>query len=219
MAVPPPRRAHADSDAIRKTRQRGRWGLAPSDDAALPRRTVMPFDKPVLRARLRAARKAFARDRALTVPDEFLARLSPGLVIAAYHPIGGEADPTPLVAAAHDAGCVIALPHVVDRATPLTFLVREEDAMVAGPFGLRNPPPHWARAEPAIILTPLVGFDRRGNRLGQGAGHYDRAFAALPDAWRVGVAWSVQEVDALPCDPWDLPLHTIATEREWIAVA
>ena len=76
-----------------------------------------------------------------------------------------------------------------------------------------------AELTPDIVLTPLVGFDRRGTRLGQGAGHYDRAFAAHPAAWRVGIAWSVQEVDALPADAWDVPLHAIATEREWIVVA
>ena len=58
--------------------------------------------------------------------------------------------------------------------------------------------------------------DRRGNRLGQGAGQYDRAFAAHPAAWRIGVAWSVQQVDALAPDPWDVPLHAIVTESEWI---
>ena len=66
------------------------------------------------------------------------------------------------------------------------------------------------------MLTPLVAFDRRGNRLGQGAGHYDRAFATLPSAWRVGVAWSVQECEELKADTWDIPLHAVVTEKEWI---
>jgi 5-formyltetrahydrofolate cyclo-ligase len=53
-------------------------------------------------------------------------------------------------------------------------------------------------------------------RLGQGAGFYDRAFARLPAARRIGLAWSAQEADALPADPWDVPLHAVATEKEWI---
>ena len=53
-------------------------------------------------------------------------------------------------------------------------------------------------------------------RLGQGAGFYDRAFARLPAALRIGLAWSVQEVDILPADPWDAPLHAVVTEKEWI---
>ena len=69
---------------------------------------------------------------------------------------------------------------------------------------------------PDVILLPLIGFDRALNRLGQGAGYYDRACAALPDARRIGLAWNVQEWPALPADPWDVPLDAVATQREWI---
>ncbi len=178
-------------------------------------------EKPALRARMRAVRDAFAARTAvegaalpLPAPD-FLARLTPGLTVAAYRPVGGEADPAALVDAARAAGCRIALPHVVDRPTPLRFLAWD-GPLVAGPFGLMQPPADAPEVAPDIILTPLVGFDRRGNRLGQGAGHYDRAFAQYPGAWRVGVAWSVQQLPALSPDPWDVPLHAIATELEWI---
>lgn len=153
-------------------------------------------------------------------PPPFVARLAEDLVVAAYIPVGGEADPALFIRAAREAGCHLALPHVTSRAAPLRFLAWPGDAaLVAGPFGLHQPAPDMAELAPDIILTPLVGFDRAGNRLGQGAGHYDRAFAAHPDAWRVGIAWSVQGVDALPADPWDVPLNAIATEREWIAAA
>ncbi|GGB34350.1 hypothetical protein GCM10011380_24760 [Sphingomonas metalli] len=175
-------------------------------------------DKRLLRARLRAARAEMVERhpaRPLDVPDAFILALRPGLVVASYVPLGGEADPASLEAAAWAQGCEIALPFVVDRATPIRFLAAEA-GLVDGPFGLRQPPADAAARIPDIILTPLVGFDRRGNRLGQGAGHYDRAFAEHPHAWRVGIAWSVQEVPALTPDPWDVPLHAILTECEWI---
>jgi 5-formyltetrahydrofolate cyclo-ligase len=174
-------------------------------------------DKRALRAHLHALRDGFARTGAIATPPAFLARLSPGMTVASYVPIGSEADPGPLADAAARAGCHLALPHVVDRATPIRFLAWQHGApLVAGPFGLSQPPDSAPACAPDIILTPLVGFDRRGNRLGQGAGHYDRAFAAHPAAWRIGVAWSVQQVDALAPDPWDVPLHAIVTESEWI---
>lgn len=174
-------------------------------------------DKPALRARLRALRDEVAGPPIPPLPP-FLDRLHPGLVVASYMPVGGEADPALFVDAALAADCRIALPHVTDRASPLRFLAWAGDAsLIAGPFGLRHPAPDLPELGPDIILTPLVGFDRSGNRLGQGAAHYDRAFAAHPAAWRVGIAWSAQEVDALPADPWDVPLHAIATEKEWIA--
>ncbi|WP_181814784.1 5-formyltetrahydrofolate cyclo-ligase [Sphingomonas aracearum] len=180
------------------------------------------MDKKALRARLRGLRDAFVAEHrpSLAAPAAFLRRLQPGLVIASYMPLGSEADPAPLVRAALAAGCTIALPHVVDRATPIRFVAWQQGAaLVAGPFGLSQPGAEAGTVAPDIILTPLLGFDRAGNRLGQGAGHYDRAFVAHPDAWRVGLAWSVQEVPALPADPWDVPLHALLTEREWIALS
>lgn len=174
-------------------------------------------DKLALRARLRAVRDGFDRDGAIPLSEAFVARLADRPVVAAYVPIGSEADPAAFVTAARDAGCTIALPHVTTRAAPFRFLVWDHgEALVDGPFGLRQPATTAAEARPDIILTPLLGFDRSGNRLGQGAGHYDRAFAAHPDAWRIGIAWSVQAVDTLVPDPWDVPLHAIATESDWI---
>lgn len=174
------------------------------------------MDKRALRARLRACRDG-ATGGPIPLHPPYLARLRPGLAVASYIPVGGEADPAPLTRAARQAGCRLVLPHVLDRATPLRFLAWASGVTLdPGPFGLSQTPADAPELAPDIILSPLVGFDRSGNRLGQGAGHYDRAFAQHPQAWRVGIAWSVQEVDALTPDPWDVPLHAIATEKEWI---
>lgn len=173
------------------------------------------LDKPALRARLRAARDAMAGHAPIDPPPAFLARLHEGVTVATYVPIGGEPDPSAFDLAVLAALGERALPLTIDRATPLRFLAWS-GTLIPGPYGLLNPPADAPELTPDIVLTPLVGFDRAGNRLGQGAGHYDRAFAAHPHAWRVGLAWSVQEVDALTPDPWDMPLHAIATEQEWI---
>ena len=67
------------------------------------------------------------------------------------------------------------------------------------------------------MLVPLVAFDVQLMRLGQGAGHYDRALSVLGDSTAVGIAWSVQQTDNLPLDPWDMPLDAVLTERSWIS--
>lgn len=174
-------------------------------------------DKLALRARLRALRDGFVPTGPIGLPDAFVAQLRPGRIVASYMPLGSEADPAPLADAARAAGCALALPHVTTRAAPLRFLAWDASLpLERGAFGLLQPPADAAEVRPDIILTPLLGFDGVGNRLGQGAGHYDRAFAAHPAAWRVGIAWSVQQLAALAPDPWDLPLHAIATESDWI---
>jgi 5-formyltetrahydrofolate cyclo-ligase len=73
-----------------------------------------------------------------------------------------------------------------------------------------------------LVLLPLVAFDRRGHRLGTGAGYYDRSFAFLKEVERpalpllVGVAYAFQEVKALDFEEWDVPLDFVATEHELI---
>ncbi len=71
------------------------------------------------------------------------------------------------------------------------------------------------------MLVPLVAADRHGARIGHGKGHYDRALAHLREGgtvFTIGLAWAPQILDeAIPADPWDMPLDAIATPAEWIA--
>jgi 5-formyltetrahydrofolate cyclo-ligase len=73
-------------------------------------------------------------------------------------------------------------------------------------------------AEISVFLVPGLAFDRRGNRLGNGAGHYDRALAAAPDADTIGMAPVSRIVDAVPTDSHDVPVRWLALEDEVIAV-
>lgn len=92
-------------------------------------------------------------------------------------------------------------------------------------FGIPEPvsPSQWfAPFQVDLVLVPLLGFDRRGNRLGHGGGYYDRAFAFLNEQIRptepllVGVAYAFQELAEISSQDWDVPLDFIATERELI---
>ena len=70
-----------------------------------------------------------------------------------------------------------------------------------------------------LVLTPLVGFDSHGTRLGVGRGYYDRCFRFLGNRrlWRrpklLGVAYELQHVPELEVEPWDVPLWGAVTER------
>lgn len=89
-------------------------------------------------------------------------------------------------------------------------------------FGIPEPewrPGWWAGARrPSIVFVPLVAFDDSGNRLGQGGGYYDRAFAFRrhADHWRrpllVGLAYDFQRVEELPTKATDVPLDIVVTE-------
>ena len=141
-----------------------------------------------------------------------------GKIVASYIPVGSEANPQALLAKALDAGCSTALPHVTGRAAPMRFLRWSPgEPLENGPFGLSQPKANAEPCQPDVILVPLVAFDSRLMRLGQGAGHYDRALSLLTESLAIGIAWSVQQAPALPIDPWDVPLNAILTEKAWIA--
>jgi 5-formyltetrahydrofolate cyclo-ligase len=183
-------------------------------------------DKSELRAFYRKTRSDFTAgladaERALAfsaAPASLLDHFSAGRTVSAYVPVGSEADPRALLNLAHNAGCNTALPFVTSRASPMQFLRWSPGQQLqAGPFGLMQPISDAEPCDPDVVLTPLVAFDRNLMRLGQGAGHYDRALSLLDRAFLVGIAWSVQEAPLLPADPWDIPLNAILTEKAWIA--
>ena len=64
-----------------------------------------------------------------------------------------------------------------------------------------------------LVLVPGVAFDRRGYRIGFGAGMYDRFFDANPLPHRLALAFAFQVVDHIPAAPHDLPVHGILTEK------
>lgn len=141
-----------------------------------------------------------------------IARLAPGArIIAGYVALRDELDPAPLLAALAAAGFRLALPRMT--ASGLAFRAHElGNTLENGAFGVAEPPPGAPLVVPDVILAPLVAFDRRGNRLGYGKGYYDRAFAAHPEAIRIGLAFAVQEVPIVPAEAHDLPLAAILTE-------
>ena len=177
--------------------------------------------KSIIRSEVRRRRSAFAISRSHATPvwPQFNLLLSSSAIIGGYIPIGAEADPARYLAAARESGCSTALPRVESHDGDMHFHRWDTgQPLEDGPLGLQQPPVHCDIVQPDIILLPLLAFTRYGARLGQGAGHYDRAIAAHPHCLCVGIAWSVQEYDSLPTDPWDMPLHAVATETEWIAI-
>jgi 5-formyltetrahydrofolate cyclo-ligase len=152
--------------------------------------------------------------------DQVIRRIAGSQILAGYVAIGSECDPAPILLAAAQAGARIVLPHVVEPGQPMRFLAWQPgDALIGGPAGLLQPVAEAVPLVPDTVLVPLIGFDRLLHRLGQGAGYYDRAFVSLSQARRIGLAWSVQELPAVPQDPWDVPLHAVATERAWFGAS
>ena len=94
--------------------------------------------------------------------------------------------------------------------------IKRSQDLVAGKYGLKMPPPDSAPLGVGesidLVVVPGVTFDRTGNRLGMGAGYYDRFFSRTRHAVRLGLAWECQVVAEAPCEPHDIRMHYLLTE-------
>ena len=187
----------------------------------------METDKATMRRQYRQMRNDFVaalspQDIAISfskAPSPLAQFFQPGKIISGYIAKDSEADPSALLWAAHERGCITALPFVTSRASPMQFLRwLRGDPLETGPFGLMQPRATADIVVPDVVLVPLVAFDSRLMRLGQGAGHYDRALSLLESTTAIGIAWSVQHAPAIAADPWDVPMDAILTEKSWMTI-
>ncbi len=182
-------------------------------------------EKRALRVRMEAVRDEAAKrapDAADVVARTFLSERVPR-VVSGTCPMRSELDPRPLMRRLEAMGAKLALPRTGPRGTPLTFHHWASDTvLVSGRFGVTEPPPDSPVVTPDLVLVPLLAFDRRGNRLGYGAGYYDRTLRALRSngpVRAIGLAYAAQEVERVPTGPSDERLDAILTERELISCA
>lgn len=144
-----------------------------------------------------------------------------------YMAADGEISPDGIGSGFAALGWSIWIP-VVDSGTGMTFGRLEPDVpMVENRFGILEPDPSAERREAAqldIVIVPCVAIDRDGNRMGMGAGFYDRALSPVHplsgsagvDRGRpllIGVGFDFQLVDRIDPDPWDVPMDVVVTDR------
>ncbi len=143
-----------------------------------------------------------------------------GAIVSGFSPIRTEFNPVPLMRRLSDAGASLALPVVAGRGLPLTMRAwKFGDEMASGVWGIREPRPEAPEVFPDILLVPLAAFDRRGHRIGYGAGHYDRTLRRLREmktVTAIGVGFAVQEIERVPATAFDQTLDLVLTENEVI---
>ena len=135
-----------------------------------------------------------------------------GAAVSGFWPMGQEIDIRPLLVALYERGHPILLPETPKRGNPLIFRFWHPGAiMLPERFGTSRP--DGEVGVPDFLLVPLLAFDRRGYRIGYGAGYYDRTLAGLRGRFRLGVAYAAQELEEVPAGPYDEKLDAVATER------
>jgi 5-formyltetrahydrofolate cyclo-ligase len=185
---------------------------------------------PALRRRLRRARRALGAARLRANSESIVSRLHAlrearvARRIAWYIAADGEPDLSGLRAGPLASARNWYLPVLRGHAKGRLWFVRQRpgEPMRPNRYGIPEPACRRNRLQPVhgldLILMPLVGFDVRCNRLGMGAGFYDRSLAPLRHRrhWRrpllIGVAHECQRVEHIDARPWDVPLDAVVTE-------
>ena len=175
--------------------------------AAIARRDALPAA-----ARAAAAQVIAARPLPVAV--------APGMIVSGFSPMKSEINPVPLMRSFADAGALLALPVVAGRGKPLVMRRWAfGEPLVAGVWGIREPPPEAPEVFPDVLIVPLAAFDRAGHRIGYGAGYYDTTIGRLrgmKPVVAVGIAFAAQEIPQVPATAHDAPLDLMLTETEAI---
>lgn len=162
----------------------------------------------------RAALEPAQRERASSVACERLERwleTRPERQIAVYLARGDELSLDLLIERLLAKNYLLCAPRFEDFAPGRGFSRLEDlHSVKIGVWNVREPQGETMR--PQLALVPGLAFDRIGNRLGTGGGWYDRVLSAVP--LRVGVCFEAQLVAELPCEPHDIKMDFVATERE-----
>ncbi|WP_283130045.1 5-formyltetrahydrofolate cyclo-ligase [Enterovibrio norvegicus] len=190
------------------------------------------IQRAALRKSIRAKRQALSQDQQHQAAADLLAHFQSvddtqrAHKISLYLSVDGELDTTPLIEHCWSLNKDVYLPviHPFSKGNLLFLHYRPKTELVPNRFGILEPKLDVRDVLPAhrldVICTPLVAFDRTGQRLGMGGGYYDRTLApwfnAQQGAKPIGLAHDCQQVDALPVEAWDVPLPKIMTpSRVW----
>jgi 5-formyltetrahydrofolate cyclo-ligase len=145
-----------------------------------------------------------------------LVAVEPGVVVSGFWPMRSEVDVRPAMFALREKGARLALPAILDKTTIVFRELTRESRLVDMGFGTSGPGEEAEVLDPTVMLVPLAAFDRRGHRIGYGAGYYDRAIARLQangHALRlIGIAFDCQEVAMVPDEAHDVIVGEILTE-------
>lgn len=177
--------------------------------------------KKQLRARVRAQRRALppevlaADSRAITERLLALPEMEGAGSVFCYVSLHGEVETRPLIGTLLSQGREVLVPRCRAGGEMDLVPISSLDDLTPGAYGILEPGPALPAAGhlPDAAVIPALAFDRRGMRLGQGGGYYDR-FLARFSGFAAGVCQEMFLLDALPAEEHDRPMTCVVTPTE-----
>ena len=140
---------------------------------------------------------------------------------------GTEVDTTCFLRHALSEGKQVYVPRVQGPAMEF-FRINSLDGLIISRFGVPEPPTEdtikysiqngWKKDHPRLMLLPGLAFDHHGNRIGYGAGYYDRYLSSYPSEYfyKLGLAYSFQILPVLPSGSHDIRADAILTQEDYL---
>lgn len=197
--------------------------------------TFLADERDALRRRARKARLALSSDMRTDFSQQICAHIieqswwKDAHTVALYVPVGSEVDVWPLVSLGLGQGRSVVIPRIVgdgltgDRLMTFDAVGSDDRSLLSvGPHSIPKTatPDPVSSADISLMLVPAVAIDAAGNRLGGGAGYYDRWLAearlaaSCPHALATVFATQlVGPADHIPTEPHDQPVDAVVTER------
>lgn len=195
----------------------------------------MPTSRPLLRQKIRDLRKSISPELhahySSQLIDQFARseKIKNAQCVALYFSVDGEIDTAGVIDWCLKRGKKVALPvlHPFSKGNLLFMNYDQNTIMVKNKYNIPEPELNVQYVIPLsridILFTPMVAFDKEGNRLGMGGGYYDRTLQTYhheqKGPYPIGLALDIQEVDTLPTEIWDVPLPEIITPTRDIVFA
>ena len=147
-----------------------------------------------------------------------LPQLQKAGLILSYMPTYDEADVGELNRRLVEAGKHVCYPVTAGGGLMSAYEPESPDAFAEKRYGILEPVIERSRQiEPAdidAIILPCVAFDHQLRRLGHGAGYYDRYLPLCKKAVKIAAAFSLQELEEVICDSYDVPVDLVVTEEK-----
>lgn len=140
--------------------------------------------------------------------------------VAVFYSLDEEIDSLFLIQQLWTIGIEVFLPAVKNKRESLIWLpYNSASVLKSGAFSIPIPADSAQSEQRSesldLVVLPLLGYTKTGVRLGFGGGYYDRTFQgkqAGKKPYLLGLAYTLQEVESLTPQPWDVPLDALANE-------
>ena len=188
----------------------------------------MALTRAELRTKMRQQRNALSQADQTLAAEQLLQQVIQSKILnrvtrfACYLANDGEINPSALIKYAwqHNIATYLPVLHPFAKGHLAFFDYSEQTQMQLNKYKIAEPKLHCPSICPTeeleLVFLPLVAFDKYANRMGMGGGFYDRTFANNTTTKLIGLAHNCQQVEKLPVESWDVPLHAIITPNQVI---